>query len=297
MPGRFERRANLSGKVAAILGGSGGVGRAVTLALAECGVDCIVLDNDVDTNADIAQAIEGAGARCLGVVAGDVVDPQCIPAFYKQVAERTSRLDIVVNVAGGTRIRPFLEGTEEQDSRDIRLNYGYVVDSVKAALPLMMRSGEGGSIVNFTTVEAYRGAATIAVYAGAKAAVTNFTRSIAVEFAEHRIRCNTVVPDTTPSKGNMEAPPPSMRDPIYALPVEVLQQGLQMYIPLKQPPEQEALADAALFLASDLARSVTGSSIVVDGGTLAAGGMVRWPFGDGYMPSPLSRTMRKLFMD
>ena len=279
-----------------MIGGAGGIGRAMTLALAQCGVDTLVLDRDAQAVSTIADAAAVHGRRCLAI-AGDVCDPAALTAFYDAVARETERLDIVLNVAGGVRRRPFLETTAEQDAADIRRNYGYVIDSVKAAVPLIRRGGRGGSIVNFTTVEAHRGAAGFAVYAGAKAATTNFTKAVAVELAAERIRVNTLVPDTTPSEGNRAALPQADRDAMAALPDHVRAQAYAMYIPMGEAPQADDLANAMLFLASDLSRFVTGSSIVVDGGTLAASGFVHWPYGDGRMPAPKAGTLRRLFAE
>ncbi len=80
------------------------------------------------------------------------------------------------------------------------MNYGYVIDSVRRAVPLIRSGGTGGSIINFTTIEAHRGAATYAVYAGAKAATTNFSRAMALELGADRIRVNPIAPDANPGK-------------------------------------------------------------------------------------------------
>lgn len=85
------------------------------------------------------------------------------------------------------------------------MNFGYVIDSVRRAIPLIRRGGRGGSIINFTTIEAFRGAASFAVYAGAKAATTNFSRALAVELGADKIRVNMIAPDTSPVKNTNRA--------------------------------------------------------------------------------------------
>lgn len=178
---------------------------------------------------------------------------------------------------------------------DIQRNYGYVVQSVQQAVPLIRRGGRGGSIINFTTIEAHRGAAGFSVYAGAKAATANFTRAMAVELGGEGIRFNCIASDTTPSQGNANAMPASVGEAFGKLPAEAIGKGFEMYIPLKAVPTAEALGDAVLFLASDLAASVTGTTLHVDGGTMAAAGFLNWPFGDGYVPTALAGTLGKLF--
>lgn len=290
----LDRRANFHGRVAAILGGAGGIGRAMTLALAECGVDVAIFDHDEAAVATIDAAVGEHGRYSLSMI-GDVCDRAAISRFYDALAARYDRLDIVLNVAGGVRRGALMDRTAEQDEADIRRNFGYVVDSVRAAVPLIRRGGRGGSIVNFTTVEAHRGAAGFAVYAGAKAANTNFTRAVAVELAEEHIRLNTLAPDTTASAGNRNALAEADRAAMAALPDHVRAQAYAMYIPMKAAPGVEDLANAMLFLASDLSRFVTGSTLVVDGGTLAASGFIDWPYGDGRMPAPKAGTLSRLF--
>jgi NAD(P)-dependent dehydrogenase (short-subunit alcohol dehydrogenase family) len=109
------------------------------------------------------------------------MDPASLDAFWDQVEAGFERVDILVNVPGGVARSLFEHTTRESHAENIRYNYGYHIDSCQRAIPLMRKSGAGGSIVNFTTIEAHRGAATFAVYAGAKAALTNFSRALAVE--------------------------------------------------------------------------------------------------------------------
>lgn len=292
--GWLESRANLAGKYAVVIGGGSGIGAGVSLALAASGVDVAFCDLRADAVPVTEVAIRAQGRRVLARVA-DATDPVALEAFYRDVARESGRLDIVVNVVGGVRQRAFMDSTPELCASDIHRNYGYVLESVRHAVPLIRRGGRGGSIVSFTTIEAFRGAAGFAVYAGAKAALTNFSRTLAVELATERIRVNCVVPDTTPSEGNANALMPEITAMAAAARPEWLGEAMKMYIPLGAPPSVEDLADAVVFLASDLSRSITGTSLHVDGGTWAASGFVRWPFGQGYLPVPFEPTLKRLF--
>lgn len=290
----LETRANLAGKSALVLGGATGIGRAVALALAENGIDLILGDIDEAGLVETEDAARALG-RTVHAMRCDVESSDDIDRLYDMAEADRPALDIVVNIAGGVRRGKLLDKTEQDDAADIRRNYGYVVQSYRRAIPLIRRGGRGGSIISFTTIEAHRGAAGFSVYAGAKAATTNFTRSMAVELAAERIRCNCVVPDTTPSRGNLRALEPDVVERAGKLPPDVRAKAYEMYVPMKQPPAADDLANAVLFLASDLSSAITGTSIHVDGGAWAASGFIDWPHGDGHLPAPLSGTLNALF--
>lgn len=294
--GYIDDRANLRGKVAAVIGGGGGIGAAVSLALANAGVDLALMDIDEAAMEETVQAAKALGRKVTAQV-GNAADPTALDAFYDALDTDFPRLDIVVNVAGGTWRQRLTEASREDIAKDIQRNYGYVVQSVQRAIPLLRRSGEGGSIISFTTIEAHRGAASFAVYAGAKAATTNFSRSMAVELGKDGIRVNCIAPDTTPTRGNMAAMPPSFAEGFARLPASAQGKGMEMYIPCGQQPPTEAMGDAVLFLASDLGRFVSGMTLHVDGGTMAAAGFLEWPFGDGFVPVPLAGTLSRMYRE
>jgi NAD(P)-dependent dehydrogenase (short-subunit alcohol dehydrogenase family) len=293
--GLLEAHAGLAGKVAVVVGGAGGIqGRAVTLALAGAGVAIAACDNDQEAVRAIVPEVEALGQRILSVHA-DVAEIEAMDRFYDRVEAEFERLDIVVNLVGGVQRSLFLNTTREQNARDIRLNYGYVIDSVRRAVPLIRRSGEGGSIINFTTIEAHRGAATYAVYAGAKAATTNFSRAMAVELGADNIRVNLIAPDTSPARGTNAALYPEDFERLAALGQDAMQESMKIYVPLKRAPSVEDLTNGVLFLASNLSRSITGTTLHIDGGTIAALGFLDWPYGDSFMPAPLGGTLSHLF--
>jgi NAD(P)-dependent dehydrogenase (short-subunit alcohol dehydrogenase family) len=293
--GLLEAHAGLAGKVAVVVGGAGGfMGRGITMALAQAGVRIAACDNDDEAVGTIVQDVEALGARILSVRA-DVTDADALDAFYDRVEEELDRVDIVVNVAGGVKRSLFVETTRADNARDIRLNYGYIIDSVQRAIPLIRRGGRGGSIINFTTIEAHRGAATYAVYAGAKAATTNFSRALAVELGGDGIRVNLIAPDTSPARASNSALYPEDFERLAALGEDALAATYKMYVPLKKAPSVEDVVNGVLFLASDLSRSITGTTLHIDGGTSAALGFMDWPYGDSFMPAPLGGTLSRLF--
>lgn len=285
---------DLSGKVAAVVGGGGGIGKAVTLALARAGASVALFDKDAESLGETAKELEALGVLCTAFE-GDVLSVEALDAFYERLDGEFDRLDILVNVVGGVRRRAFHESSDEEDAQDVRRNYGYVVQSIKRAIPLIERHDRGGCVVNFSTIEAYRGAAGYSVYAGAKAGIANLTKALAVEYGSRGIRFNEIVPDTTPSQGNMNALPPEMTKKLFSMEPETLAASMSFYIPLGAAPEPEDLADAVLFLVSDMARMITGVAIPVDGGTGASKGFFQWPHGDGFGPAPMTGSAARLF--
>jgi NAD(P)-dependent dehydrogenase (short-subunit alcohol dehydrogenase family) len=293
--GLLEAHAGLAGKVAVVVGGAGGfMGRGVTVALARAGVRIAACDNDDEAVSAIVPEVEALGSRILSVRA-DVAYPKSLDAFYDRVEKEFDHVDILVNVAGGVRRSPFMETTREDHARDVRLNYGYVIDSVQRAVPLIQRSGRGGSIINFTTIEAHRGAGTYAVYAGAKAATTNFSRALAVELGGDNIRVNLIAPDTSPARASNSALYPEDFARLSALGEDALGEAYKMYVPLKRAPSVDDVVNGVLFFASDLSRSITGTTLHIDGGTIASLGFLDWPYGDSFMPAPLGGSLSHLF--
>jgi 3-oxoacyl-[acyl-carrier protein] reductase len=292
--GLLDSRANLAGKVAVVLGGCGEIqGRAITLALAEAGVNIAACDINEAAVKTIVPEVEAHGVRMLSMYA-DVTDPVSLGRFYDRVGSEFDRVDILVNLPGGVRRSLFMNSTPEQNARDIQLNYGYVIDSVRRAIPLIRRSGQGGSIINFTTIEAFRGAATFAVYAGAKAATTNFSRALAVELGGDRIRVNLIAPDTSPAKITNASLYPSDLERFASMGPDAMAKTMEFYVPLREQTPVDDLVNGVLYLASDLSKSMTGQTLHIDGGTSAAMGWLDWPI-DSFMPAPLGGSFPRLF--
>jgi NAD(P)-dependent dehydrogenase (short-subunit alcohol dehydrogenase family) len=292
--GLLEAHKAMAGKTAVVVGGAAGhLGRGVTLGLAREGVEIICCDNDREGLAAIVPEVEALGVK-IDASYADVTDPASLDAFYDHVESITDSIDILVNVPGGVARSLFDKTSRESHARDIRLNYGYVVDSCHRALPLLRKSGRGGAIVNFTTIEAHRGAATFAVYAGAKAATTNFSRALAVELGADMIRVNCLASDTSLARASNAALAPEDFERLAALGEDALARSITFYVPQKRPPSVEEVVDGVIFLVSDLSRTVTGTTLHVDGGTYAAFGFLDWPYGDSFMPAPLGGTLKKL---
>ena len=293
--GLLEAHEAMRSKIAVVVGGAAGhLGRGTTLGLAREGVKLIVCDNDREGLESIVGEVEALGSTVTPIY-GDVMDPASFDHFWDQVKKLTDHIDIIVNVPGGVARMMFEQTTRANHADNIRYNYGYHIDSCQRALPLLKKSGNGASIINFTTIEAHRGAATFAVYAGAKAALTNFSRALAVELGQHMIRVNCLASDTSLARTTNAALAAEDFERLAACGPDAMAEAMKIYVPMKRAPTVQEVIDGVVFLASDLSRTVTGTTLFVDGGTQAAFGFLDWPGGDSFMPAPLGGTLKMMF--
>lgn len=280
--GIFDDRANLVGKVAVILGGAGGVGRGITVALARAGVDVAFCDVDEPGIARTLADLAGLSRKTMAEKV-DVRDLKAQDAFWAAFDKKFGGLDILVNVPGGAKPGPFLESTPGQWDEDIRLNYSYVLQSSQHGARRMKAQGRGGSIINLTTIEGHRAAPGYTVYSGAKAAIINFSRSLATELGPLGIRVNNIAPDTTLSPQMLTKvttsrpydPFPSGLDKERNW--ELAQEQAANAIPLGRFGRIEDIENCVLFLASDLSSYMTGQTLHADGGAFASSGWYNFP--------------------
>ncbi len=250
----------LDGRTALVTGGARGIGAAVVRLFAEHGAAVVAVDTDAAALAELAGAVPG-----LTVLEADATDPataqRCIG--YEP--------DVLVNNVGHF-LRPatmFADADPAEWGPLAAVNLDHALHMTHALLPGMIARGRGGSIINMTTVEAHRGIPGQTMYSAYKAALRHFTRSLALEVGRHGIRVNAVAPDL------IETP----QVPYARLVAEEDRDKWPLWAPLGGPGRPEDVAGPALFLASDLARYVTGTTVHVDGGSHAAGGW--FPRADG----------------
>ncbi|MGO4762776.1 SDR family oxidoreductase [Cupriavidus sp. 2KB_3] len=256
----------LEGKVVIVTGagcvGPGwGNGRAVAVRFAEEGARIFAVDKSADAMAETLErvrAIDGeVEAHCC-----DVTDAAAVTAMVDACIARFGRVDVLVNNVGGSAKGGPVELSEETWDIQMDFNLKSVFLTCKAVLPHMEAQG-GGAIVNTASTSGIRwtGAAQVA-YASAKAAVIQFSRVVAVQYAPKRVRVNTVIP------GQMHTPMVEARlaGQRAGGNVDALLAQRQARIPLGFMGDGRDTANAALFLASDEARFVTGTEIIVDGG-------------------------------
>jgi NAD(P)-dependent dehydrogenase (short-subunit alcohol dehydrogenase family) len=264
----------MAGAVAVITGGGGGLGRAIALALAAEGVAVVIADLVPERCEEtVARALEfGVSAHACPV---DVRDGPAVTAMFADVQAQFGRLDILVNNAGGVVPRAFIEQSSLAWQRIIDLNFTSMLTATSAAAPLIIAGGRGGAIINIASVEAFRAAPKYAVYAACKAGMVSFTRSLALELAEHDIRVNGIAPDYTETpglRGNVTGPV----DPdTWLSPSAAHLEATRRRIPLGRIGSPEEIGRAAVFLASADSSYITGTTLHVDGGTFASSGWSR----------------------
>jgi len=244
----------LEQKVILITGAAAGIGAATAALFAEVGATVALCDRE----SSFADG-EGPLRRVL-----DVRDGPAVSSFVADVVETFGRIDVLVNNAGGTFASALLDVSPKGEAALIAENFTQVTHLVRETVPHMP---QGGSIINVTTIEAHRAAPGFAVYAAMKAGQANLTQSLALELAPRGIRVNALAPDVLLSEGTS------------SLGGALAGSGMP-YHPSPAPPlgHWGTSGDAAggiLYLASDLARFVTGITLHVDGGNLAAGGWHR----------------------
>jgi 3-oxoacyl-[acyl-carrier protein] reductase len=184
----------LAGKVALVTGAARKIGRAIALGLAEDGAAVVAHTRSTEAEAaDVVAEIErrgGTGMVCLA----DITDETEVRAMADKIGQRFGRLDVLVNNAAIRAQAPFLEMTLGQwrEIMSTILDGAFIVTS--ACVPLMLKSGDGGAIINIGGISAHIGATHRAHVVSAKAGIAGFTRALAVELAEHRITANCIVP-------------------------------------------------------------------------------------------------------
>ncbi|HXZ29110.1 MAG TPA: SDR family NAD(P)-dependent oxidoreductase [Terriglobales bacterium] len=263
MPSENHRSpVDLSGKSALVTGGARGIGRAIVEALAQAGADVAILDFRLPEAQAAARDIAQATGRQVIAVQADVMRLDEVQQAVAEAIQRLGKLDILVNNAGWDRLMPFLKTTPDLWERVIGVNYRGVIHTCYAVLP-HMKERKQGSIVNVSSDSARVGSLGEAIYAGSKAAVIAFSKTLAREHARDNIRINIVCPGLAETPLLEEMQQDEFTKKILGAVVNA--------IPLKRLGKPEEIAPMVLFFASEAARYVTGQVVSVNGGLTMAG--------------------------
>ncbi|HRE00777.1 MAG TPA: SDR family oxidoreductase, partial [Ilumatobacteraceae bacterium] len=197
----------LTGKVGVVTGAGAGIGKGVATALARFGADVAICDRDEATLEQTRAEIEELGVRVLAHHL-DVRNGDGVTRWLADIGTEFGRVDIVVNNAGGTFQALFADTTAKGEETLIRENFTSATDVIRKALPLI---SDGASIINITSIEAWRGCPGLSIYGAMKAALENVTLSLALELGDRGIRVNTIAPDSIVSPGGQDVAtrPPS----------------------------------------------------------------------------------------
>ena len=254
----------LDGKRALITGAGSGIGEAIATLFSAQGAHVIVADVQADAAQRVADVIarQGGDATPLAL---DVTNEDQVRTSFEQLADQQGRLDLLVNNAGISHVGTILETSLQDWERVLRVNAGGVFLCAREAVRLMLRQEpKGGVIINMSSVAAMIGVERRLPYSASKGAVLALTRSIAMDFVDQSIRCNAICPGTVQTpfvEGYLKRSFPGQEDAV--------RQTLHARQPIGRMGRPEEIAAAALYLASDEAAFITGSTLVIDGGWTA----------------------------
>ena len=262
----LDRKAtSLDSKIALVTGSGGGIGRSIAETFAAHGAAVVVVDKREAAAKEVAEAIEKRGGQALGVPA-DVTKAAGIEQMKKAALEHFGRVDILVNNVGhfmpGAGL--FLRTTEADWESLYEINLKHILRATHALAPAMVER-RSGCIINVSTIETFRGIPGNTIYSTFKTGITAFTRSFALEVAQYGVRVNAIAPETTDTD----------QVPVQRWVPEEYADRVPLLIPLGRFGRPDDHAGVALFLASDLSAWVTGVTIPVDGGAIAASGFYR----------------------
>jgi 2-hydroxycyclohexanecarboxyl-CoA dehydrogenase len=253
---------DMRGKTAIVTGGARGIGRGIVAALARVGAQVAIADVRGElAERTAAEVASETGAQVLAYQV-DVTDLEAVRAMVERVLQAFGQIDALINNAGWDELKPFLQTTPEFWDKVIAINFKSVLNTCYAVLPHMV-ARQAGAVVSVSSDAGRVGSLGEAVYAGAKAAIIAFSRTLAREHARDRIRFNVVCPGPT-------------RTPL----VDELQQQefgrkvlgrMEQYVPLRRLGTPEDIAPMVVFLASDAASFITGQVISVSGGLTMVG--------------------------
>lgn len=248
----------LTGKTAVVIGGTSGIGKSISLGMADAGADVVASSRRLAEVQATAAEIRAKGRKSLEA-ASDVADRSTLEALLDAVVKEFGKVDILVNCAGRTKRAPTLDFPDEDWSAILDTNLTGTLRACQVFGRHMLERG-CGRIVNIASLSSFVALFEVAAYAASKAAVASLTKSLAVEWGPKGVLVNAIAPGVFPT-------------PLNAKLLDGTPRGQEFLLrtPLRRFGKTEELAGAAIFLASDAASYVNGEIIAVDGGFLASG--------------------------
>ncbi len=248
----------LKGKVAVVIGGTSGIGRAIAHGFAQAGADVVPTSRRAEQVEAAAREIEELGRRSLRVTS-DVAERASLEHVLAASLEAFGQVDILVNSAGRTKRAPTIDYPEDEWNAIIDTNLTGTLRACQVFGKHMLER-ESGSIINIASLSTFVALFEVAAYSASKAAVGSLTKSLAIEWSSRGVRVNAIAPGVFRTALNTKL-------------LDETERGREFLLrtPMRRFGNVEELAGAAIFLASDAASFVTGEIIAVDGGFLASG--------------------------
>lgn len=255
---KFEERFSLAGRLALVTGASRGIGRAVTIGLAEAGADIVAVSRSADALKQVCEDVEALGRRCE-IFECDVSDVAAVHGLFEQMSEQGLLADILVNNAGIEDVAPSTQVDEALWDRIIDTNLkGAFFVAQNFAKPLMA-AGRAGSLINLGSLTSAVGVPTATPYTSSKSGLLGMTRALSAEWARDNIRVNAMGPGYFRTE---------LTETFYE--DEDWQARMLDKIPMGRFGQLDDLIGMAVFLASNASAYVTGQILYVDGGYLAS---------------------------
>ena len=248
---------SLAGKVALVTGGGRGIGYGISMGLARAGADVCVASRKLERCEQAAAEVAELGRRSLALRV-DVSDVEEVERMVEDTVQTLGRIDILVNNAGIADYGSTVEMTDEQWQSVLDVNLTGVFYCSRAVARHMLARGGGGKVINIASMGSYRGWKGGTSYCASKAGVELFTRTLALELAQHDINVNAIAPGLT----DTDIQGDSLRDP-------EARRRAAARIPMNRIMMPEDFAGVAVFLASEASAMITGVTIAQDGGWLA----------------------------
>ena len=252
---------SLEGSVAIVTGAAGGIGRWLAAGLGAAGASVLVTDVEDPGLDELETSLRSAGIDASALVA-DLADEEAPDEIVRIAVQRFGAVHVVVNNAAVNKRMPILEMDGETWDRIVRINLRAPYFLAQRAAQEMIAQGAGGAIISISSLNVAYALEHVAVYGATKAGISQFTRHMALEWAEHGIRVNAIAP------GFMDTP---LAEPIWANPET--SRWIHNRVPMERPGQPSELIGACMLLASEAGSFLTGQTLIVDGGAQAGG---RW---------------------